>query len=694
MKRIKCSPFLAVSMFVLMICSGGYSFTFTHPGGFNTKQELDFIKQKVNANQNPWKAAFDKMRNNRWGKMTYSHKAYREVKCGSHNNPNVGCNEMVYDAMAAYNQALQWYITGDKKHADKAMRILNDWASTYVRNTDFNDKLVASWATPWFVNAAEIIRYSGAGWSTKDINQFKSMLDKLWYFATYGAMMNNGLQSQIEAQMAIGIFLDDKAKFDRAVSEWKKYTRTYIYMKKDGSQPIKGRRDIQSAWSGTKVFLEGMAQETCRDYGHSVLGIRSMIGAATMAYSQGVDLFALEKDRIAANIELTASWILREKSVPNTICQGRGVDCKGGNNSPKMPACPKRGWEVAYRHLHNRLGIRMPMALRMINDVKVQDMSRWNEKPETLTAHGIPFGNNTNPPPPQTHTLTTTVHGTGTITRSSNGPNYAAGTEVTLTAAPAAGMVFNGWNGDLSGDTNPAKITLSANRTVIANFTQALPSGATRLPIVAADASAEQEGNPKEHAFDEKQDTRWANDNTAENNWITFDLGEPNTVKAVRLMLNVGETRSYPLKIEVGDNTFTEVWSGTLPPTIGLHTIAVTEKTGRYVRISMTDANSDNSNWFSIFQAEVWGQSSSTSVTLFNGSAKNPLTIIPQVGGITVRAGQVPIHLEILNLKGKVIYSKSTVAENSFIPVSTSGVHFIRLRHNGQEVTQRVVILN
>ena len=382
----------SICLCIGFIFSTSFGFEFTHPGGFNTREELDFIKQKVNAGEEPWKSAFDKLRTNRWGRMNYSHRAFRSVDCGSHNNPNRGCNEMVYDAMAAYNQALQWYITGDQKHADKAIKILNDWASTYRRNTDFNANLVASWATPWYVNAAEIIRYTGAGWSARDITQFESMVKRLYPYTHQGGMSNNGLQAQIEAQMAVGIFLNDKKIFDKAVSEWKKYTRTYIYMKKDGPLPNVGRReDLDRAWTRTKVFLEGMAQETCRDYGHSVLGIRSMIGAATMAYTQGVDLFALEKDRIAANIELTASWLMREQPVCDKICRGRGVDCTGRNNSPKMPNCSKRGWEVAYRHLHNRLGVPMPIAKRMIREVKVEDMSRWSNKPETLTAHGIPF---------------------------------------------------------------------------------------------------------------------------------------------------------------------------------------------------------------------------------------------------------------------------------------------------------------
>jgi uncharacterized repeat protein (TIGR02543 family) len=67
--------------------------------------------------------------------------------------------------------------------------------------------------------------------------------------------------------------------------------------------------------------------------------------------------------------------------------------------------------------------------------------------------------------------LTTNVVGSGTVSRSPNATTYASGTVVTLTATANSGSTFTGWSGDLSGSTNPATITMSANRTVTATFT-------------------------------------------------------------------------------------------------------------------------------------------------------------------------------------------------------------------------------
>ena len=78
--------------------------------------------------------------------------------------------------------------------------------------------------------------------------------------------------------------------------------------------------------------------------------------------------------------------------------------------------------------------------------------------------------------PATTYTLTVTPATGGTVTPTPSGTSFAAGTNVSLTAAPANGFTFFGWtvDGVSAGSTNPLAITMSANKTVQASFAPVL----------------------------------------------------------------------------------------------------------------------------------------------------------------------------------------------------------------------------
>lgn len=77
-----------------------------------------------------------------------------------------------------------------------------------------------------------------------------------------------------------------------------------------------------------------------------------------------------------------------------------------------------------------------------------------------------------------TYTVTTVVSpaGSGSIT---GGGTYNYGSTATVTATPAAGYYFTGWSGAVTGSTNPASITVNADKTVTATFAQIPPPTAS-----------------------------------------------------------------------------------------------------------------------------------------------------------------------------------------------------------------------
>jgi uncharacterized repeat protein (TIGR02543 family) len=74
------------------------------------------------------------------------------------------------------------------------------------------------------------------------------------------------------------------------------------------------------------------------------------------------------------------------------------------------------------------------------------------------------------PVAPNTYTLNTPSSAGGSINRNPDKPAYQSGEVVTLTAVPANGYQFGGWNGDASGLGNPIQITMNSNKSVGATF--------------------------------------------------------------------------------------------------------------------------------------------------------------------------------------------------------------------------------
>jgi hypothetical protein len=70
-------------------------------------------------------------------------------------------------------------------------------------------------------------------------------------------------------------------------------------------------------------------------------------------------------------------------------------------------------------------------------------------------------------------TLTLTVIGVGSITKTPDQATYLNGSTVQLTAVPASGWAFSAWSGALTGNTNPGSLLMDANKSVTSTFTDA-----------------------------------------------------------------------------------------------------------------------------------------------------------------------------------------------------------------------------
>jgi hypothetical protein len=70
----------------------------------------------------------------------------------------------------------------------------------------------------------------------------------------------------------------------------------------------------------------------------------------------------------------------------------------------------------------------------------------------------------------EVYSLRTETSGGGSVVVEPAQESYAPGVRVTLTARPIEGWRFTGWEGHLTGDSNPATMVMNASKTVGAMF--------------------------------------------------------------------------------------------------------------------------------------------------------------------------------------------------------------------------------
>jgi hypothetical protein len=196
---------------------------FRHPGIFLTQARLDAFKAATNAtNPSVIKIGYQAVLDDARSEYSYAHQALSNVQVvGS----AIGPQEARYknDAQAAYLNALRWVKTGDPRHRDKAIAILNDWARTFRTYSVASGTnpaqvwLEAAWMLPVWVSAAEIIRHydnGEAGWSQADIATFSGFVDRQYAQAEQAkTRVNNWAVSAGLAMMAAGAYQDNPSRY-------------------------------------------------------------------------------------------------------------------------------------------------------------------------------------------------------------------------------------------------------------------------------------------------------------------------------------------------------------------------------------------------------------------------------------------------------------------------------------------------
>jgi hypothetical protein len=406
---------------------------FRHPGILVTRGQLDFVKERIARGAEPWASAFVRAKTDTHGSPGYApHPPLPTaasdvtpatgdgiVLCGSFSDPDVHCANEKEDGVAAYTQALLWYLSGDERYARNAIAILDAW-STLKDHLLFNAALQAGWMGTMFARAAEIMEMCPL-WASADVARFKRMVRRAFLPRLLGAMPGsvspldpsygqngNWVLSVADSLIQLGVLLDDGDVFDRGVALWRERVPAYCYSPSlDGAHPrlppggyaaantgyanpATRTGDSYGYWGQAgRALSAGVSQETCRDLEHVQFGLAAMVNGAETARIQGVDLYREQGERMAVCMELAA---LYENHAPTdrsgqVLSYATPVDPAVAVPSGDRSLCPNAEgeasvvllnsgslardavqptWEIGYNALVTRLGLSMPLTRQIV----------------------------------------------------------------------------------------------------------------------------------------------------------------------------------------------------------------------------------------------------------------------------------------------------------------------------------------
>src|SRR5260370_2890 len=469
-KRYILLMFVALCLvFMVMGSHVAAAQTFVHPGVLVRKAQLDFIKAQVNAHVEPACPAFQNATSCPYGSLPPSVTISNSLRagpspagppsggvidCGSSSSPDTGCTADDEAGSVAYVQALLWYITGNQTYANNAIKTLNAY-SHVTSFTNSNGPLQAAWSSSKWPRAAEIIRYSNAGWAPADAMAFGNMMNTAMVPLIHNGSSNNPNWelSMIEGMIGIAVYNNDATLYNHAL----------------GMLNADIPRFVQSS---------GQNAETCREMGHAVCELAARIDAAEAVHIQGGNVYETQKARLSATLDFHAGLLLgRPEPVTCSVTL-----------TPDRPT-----FVIGYNEYHNRLGMTLTNTHDWLPTVFADSVASPGAAPgtpvdhhivvyETLT-HGADAG--TTPQPDfllsATPSSQTISDGGSTSYTASVSPvnSFTGSVALTVSGLPSgASASFN--PSSISGGTGSSTLSITTNNTVApGNYTLTITGTST-----------------------------------------------------------------------------------------------------------------------------------------------------------------------------------------------------------------------
>ena len=289
---------------------------YVHPGIIVNGEMLNQIRANVGSKTEPQYSAFNAAASARVGappgvwlaNLTYEPHPVQLDQVNASLSPGTRWLTDKEDSIAAYTHALLWYVTGDKRHAHKAAEIMDAWSRVLTRPPQLADSLEAAWSATSWARAAEIVRHTSDAWSDDGVRAFERLLQHIYLqMVDQGASTNGNIALVMrEAALHIGVFADNETAVDNAIALFRRQAPAYLYLSSDGPLPKRppaqrylaktaptcgpscSDAELVTFWHGNTEFEghDGIAQETCRDLGHTSMLLAAFTNVCETAWHQ------------------------------------------------------------------------------------------------------------------------------------------------------------------------------------------------------------------------------------------------------------------------------------------------------------------------------------------------------------------------------------------------------------------------
>lgn len=246
---------IMIVLFCLNLSAGiAEAQSFAHPGGLHSRSQIEIAQKKINAGEQSAITAYEALIQQAQANLEKPSQAVEDYSVPGYYIDADGHRKMMgrlsNDAWTAYSCALAFQLTAGKEkvqYAKKAIGIINAWASTNKKTSNYDGDLAMADAGAGLVFAAELMTNCNE-WKKEERAEFKTWVRTVYLKSCekIAGRANNWGDWGLVGMAASYYHLDDAEALDKTVDLLKDKIDKAI--EANGSMPHETKREKRGLW--------------------------------------------------------------------------------------------------------------------------------------------------------------------------------------------------------------------------------------------------------------------------------------------------------------------------------------------------------------------------------------------------------------------------------------------------------------